>query len=464
MSELATHRQHRLEFSPRAKLIGALASHAALGVLGNAIPAVFSVHAVVTMGACIAIGFLSADITKMIAAAMYLGGAEVLWRASGAPVPWETAKLVGIGLFILVWVRFLPMPRHIGLAGLLFISLIPAVLISALTSGASFAFEQTSFNLGGLVLLGLAWTTCARLLATPESLRLVLWAHITSTVAMMTLALVRTFSNLDSISWVNDSNFQTSAGFGPNQLSTVLSFSVVLCVLMLWYTRPVPFERVVLVVMLCILTFQIFLTFSRTGIYAAGLALVAAVVPTCTSPKRLVTTLASAIGLVGVVVLLVFPQVDALSNGTAQERFLDTNTTHRSDIAASQYRLFEENLPFGVGVGRTKRLQFEMTGQGYEAHTEYTRLLAEHGILGIVAMVIIAAMAARTVFLGRIGKNTSWSAALIVWSIASMSTTATRVADIGLAFGLAMLGISAANRSTETTEPALEERFVAHQT
>jgi O-antigen ligase len=46
--------------------------------------------------------------------------------------------------------------------------------------------------------------------------------------------------------------------------------------------------------------------------------------------------------------------------------------------------------PFvGVGVGRAKEERIEATGDVVASHSEVSRLLAEHGMLGILSLLIL---------------------------------------------------------------------------
>src|SRR5690606_392753 len=50
---------------------------------------------------------------------------------------------------------------------------------------------------------------------------------------------------------------------------------------------------------------------------------------------------------------------------------------------------FLDNPIFGVGVGKNREERIEMTGIAAASHNEVTRLLAEHGMLGLFALLIL---------------------------------------------------------------------------
>lgn len=51
--------------------------------------------------------------------------------------------------------------------------------------------------------------------------------------------------------------------------------------------------------------------------------------------------------------------------------------------------MFAENPILGIGAGNTSSERQHRFGQIHSSHTEYSRLLCEHGILGIVMNLIL---------------------------------------------------------------------------
>ena len=76
---------------------------------------------------------------------------------------------------------------------------------------------------------------------------------------------------------------------------------------------------------------------------------------------------------------------------------------------------------------------------GDSTHTEYTRLLAEHGVLGLLAagLLIVMAVGAYRSALG--DWNRLLTVALVVWAAVTMSHSATRTASVAFCFALANL-------------------------
>ena len=74
----------------------------------------------------------------------------------------------------------------------------------------------------------------------------------------------------------------------------------------------------------------------------------------------------------------------------------------------------------------------------YRPHTEYSRLLAEHGMFGLVSLLMLAVISWPR-FVRRRGRssNTIYSAAFTAWALAFMLYEAMRLAAVSFLFGLA---------------------------
>jgi hypothetical protein len=70
----------------------------------------------------------------------------------------------------------------------------------------------------------------------------------------------------------------------------------------------------------------------------------------------------------------------------SKEKDLNSVTSNRSSIFEGDWELFQEN-PFGVGAGASQYLR--KTLNGVVAHTELSRLIAEHGYLGLIFFSVI---------------------------------------------------------------------------
>jgi hypothetical protein len=77
------------------------------------------------------------------------------------------------------------------------------------------------------------------------------------------------------------------------------------------------------------------------------------------------------------------------ANQDARGRVKESKFTGREEVAKTEIDMFLKNPIFGVGVGKGVEVRRAETGDGTLSHDEITRMLAEHGSLGIVGLLIL---------------------------------------------------------------------------
>jgi O-antigen ligase len=77
------------------------------------------------------------------------------------------------------------------------------------------------------------------------------------------------------------------------------------------------------------------------------------------------------------------------ANQDAAGRVKETKLTGREEIAESEINIFLANPIFGAGVGKGVELRKKETQILVQSHDEITRMLAEHGSLGILGLLIL---------------------------------------------------------------------------
>jgi O-antigen ligase len=77
------------------------------------------------------------------------------------------------------------------------------------------------------------------------------------------------------------------------------------------------------------------------------------------------------------------------ANQDALGRAKTSKFTGREDIAKAEIDIFLKNPIFGVGVGKGMEERAVLDKNALVSHDEITRMLAEHGTLGIVCLLIL---------------------------------------------------------------------------
>jgi O-antigen ligase len=74
--------------------------------------------------------------------------------------------------------------------------------------------------------------------------------------------------------------------------------------------------------------------------------------------------------------------------GGYRDKDLSVLTSRRSSLVEAEFEIFANNPIFGVGPGAGYDEREKYEGVRIASHTEVTRLLAEHGVFGLIVAVI----------------------------------------------------------------------------
>ncbi len=202
--------------------------------------------------------------------------------------------------------------------------------------------------------------------------------------------------------------FETSGGYGPNQVSTALGIGIFILGYFLLIKQKMFSIKYLDQALLFFFLIRGLLTFSRGGVMVPILCLIVFYVVnnyvrgvrrTKIKLKKIKSTHIM-IALGGLVAIFLYANI--ITNGAlllryqgetagtlagTREKDLNHFTSHRLEIATMDIQLWLEHPLLGVGPGMSK---FTEGGHyGFGSHVEYSRILAEHGILGGIALLII---------------------------------------------------------------------------
>lgn len=410
-------------------------AHAGLGIVLQRYPILAALHGVV---AVLGGAYVAARSTPQaaLAAAAYVSGSDVLWRVCGAPFPFEGGKY-GVALIALVaLVRQGRAVRWRGVPLLYFAAHLPSTLVTfgAPESDGENPFQLVRSYLSGPFSLALVAWLASQVTVTPREFRRIASAFLAPTLAVVGITLFSTYG-AGAVEFSTESNLATSGGFGPNQVSTSLGMGALFAVLCALRPDTPRTLRSLLLVAALLSAMQSIMTFSRGGIYAVVLALAAGAwwfVRDARTRRSLVT----AVGVVGLVGAgLVLPRLNAFTGGKLQARFESTDTTNRGALMLDDLRIMIEHPVLGVGPGLVKQHRGELEGAG---HTEFSRLLAEHGSFGVIALVALLTIGAQVVLRPqRRAVDQGVRVGLAAWGGFSMIHAAMRLSVVGFIIGLA---------------------------
>jgi O-antigen ligase len=293
------------------------------------------------------------------------------------------------------------------------------------------AIGEISFNLSGPFLLAVSCMLFANL--PPGSINLaatasVLLGPIVSIATLTSSGLLST-----EIVFGTGSNVLSSGGFGPNQVSSALGLGAVAAVALAMGNKSKLAARVAMLSLGLVLLSLSALTFSRGGLYTAlaacflgGLALAA----DRRARLRIVVVSGLFVALGGYWIL---PKLVSYTQGALGARLESTNTTGRDELFRGDLEAWREHPLLGTGPGGSQRYH----ERSVTTHTEYSRLVAEHGVFGLGALAVLIVLVIDVVRRTRSRERRAVVLALFTWSLLFMMHAAMRVAAPAFLFGMA---------------------------
>ena len=344
---------------------------------------------------------------RFIALTAYLVSFELLARMckTSPYIPYETSKYLliffcSLGVF---FTKYKPYGPGLAMIALIF----PAFLYDL--SGLS-GFTGLVFN--GFAPLGLA-ISAAYLgnikldLPTFNSVLRLIWY---ASLASLSFVFFKT-PDFDTISFGLGANFETTGGESSNQVSSVLGLGMVLSFYSWLFRLNYSGHRIGDLLIMLVFGFQGLLTFSRGGIFVGVIAIFLIYFLSDlnykTDGKKKNKLSYYYLIITATLGLITFQQVDKISGGKLtlryqgetegtlighKEKNLNIITTNRLAIFLGDLELWKENFLGGVGVGASKHLR---TNDTSNPHVELSRLLAEHGVPGLLYFVIIIYLGVR---------------------------------------------------------------------
>lgn len=410
-----------------------LVLHIPLALAMRSLPIIATGHAVGAL--LVGLYFVATDVLpyRMLYACAYIVGSEVLWRMSGAGVFWEYGKYAVVLLCILGILKW--RPRMALLPMLYFVSLIPSMFLTVAHSPNW--RSDVSFNLSGPLALATAVLLLRNLEMRRADLERLLLAAVVPLAATAVLVLVKTLGAGKIVFSSSNSNFATSGGFGPNQVSAALGLGALFCWLYVLAARPSPGFRWLILALGLGLLAQAALTFSRGGVLNFVVASVISL-PFLISGTGRARSGVLAVMLSLLLLYVFLPRLNDFTGGSLSKRYGSSDVTGRDVIAKDELQVWNENYLLGVGPGRSAERIFG----GAAPHTEYTRLLAEHGLLGLFSLLMLVLMAARAFIRARSAYARGVVLAFVAWSLVEMGHSAMRLGAISLVFALGQLDLT----------------------
>ena len=396
------------------------------------------------------------DSARVLYVLGYIAGSEVLWRMTQSSPLWEFGKYASVliaGVALLaerrpqtpMWRRrndrachsVLPLAherRKIAAIPLLYILLLlPSVILSLAQPNRTTAWKDISYNFSGPLALAVLSVYLWRLPVNRRELVRFLLSIMGPVVGIAFLAFHSTMTS--AVAFTEYSNYVTSGGFAPNQVSNVLGCGALVGVMLVAVMRNARPVRVTVIVLTVGLIAQELLTFSRGGVFSFllaagvfGLFLVGEI-----RARRRVVVFATVWTLTAVALLA---SLDSYTHGAFKSRFLDLHISGRDRVAQGDIQAFREHPLLGTGIGLSRPYHAYFYGRPVVAHTEPTRMLAEHGAFGLMALLVLLYMLVCGYRQAPPRTGRGLTAGFAVWALSIMLHSGMRVVAVSLALGL----------------------------
>jgi hypothetical protein len=379
----------------------------------------------------------------------YFIGSEVLWRMTGSNPFWETGKYSIVLLFVLALLRTDrlrgPFPIFVY-----FGSLLPSLVLPMANVANDTILGDISYYLSGPLALTVSTWFFTHVKLTATQLQRLFTCLAAPTVGVGAIAVSKVLS-AQTVVFTNSSNFATSGGFGPNQVSAALGLGALIVFLAGMMNASGRIFKVFCFALALGLVTLSALTFSRTGFYTAALTSLIAAVFLIREPRLRFQMLAGLALVIIVGYFLVLPRLDTWTEGKLGKRLANTTLTGRDRIALGDIQIFLANPLFGIGPGQARDRRSTDVGVT-AAHTEFSRLLAEHGVFGLLAVAMLVLLSFVHFHRARSPEAQALVASTISWSFLFMAVSAMRLAAPAFMFGLsAVTLLTAPSLPTETT-------------
>lgn len=384
---------------------------------------------------------------EVLKACAYFVGAEVFFRATKGAISYEAGKYMVI-VFLVMGMFY----RGISGKGypyfIYLMLLIPSIFIASTTLSFDANFRTNiAFVLSGPVCLGLSALFCYDKRITYKQMSQILLFMVLPIIAHT--AYVYFYApDLRDVLTSTASNRAAAGGFGSNQVATALGLGMFIIGVRLFVNSPTIGLKLLNAALLIFISYRAVVTLSRGGVFTAIICLAIFLVMYYAGAKSKARN-----QIFGVFILLLGALMLAWvvssnqTRGLTEKRYANENAAgvKKEDISTGRTTLFINEIegfvesPFlGIGSSRAKDARIEEDGQGVTSHNEISRTLAEHGIFGVIILVILLF---KPLNMRANNKQNYYFYALLAFWFATINHSSMRVAAPAFIYGLALLNV-----------------------
>jgi len=421
--------------------------HAILGMVIYSIPFSSMLYSIIiTIGSFMYILSAKDKTYAILVSAAYLAVCDVFLRMTGGLLFYELHKYLLI-VFALIG-AFYNLKGTKGYIYLISTGLLLIGIVFTEFNVTENARKMILFNLSGGISLGFFAFFCYKKQLTLHQLNKVMFYAVLPIVSMLVYMVFYT-PDLKGVIVDTASSHEASGGFGPNQVATILGFGIFILMTRLLLNKYKSIQLILEFTLLALITFRGLATFSRGGILAAFIAIMFFIILIyLRGNKAVVRKIYKMLFFFAIAGVGVWFYTVSQTSGMIENRYLNKNaagvekediTTGRGDLIAIEVQAFFENPFLGIGVGKSKQYRLDRTGTLAASHNEMSRLVSEHGALGILSFMILFF----TPLLLRLQlRNNIYFYSFFLFWLMTINHSAMRIAFPSFIYGLSLLDIT----------------------
>jgi hypothetical protein len=382
----------------------------------------------------------------------YFVGVEVFLRMTKGFISYETGKYAVL-VFLTIGMLIGPLKQKLTITYVIYILLLLlGIVFTQVPEGESIR-KAIVFNLSGPIVLGVSALYLYKRRLSFSELKEMLFFMLLPIFSMIAYMYLRT-PNLKEIAFGGVSLGETSGGFGPNQVATMLGIGMFILAVFLFLKIKITGFQILDVLLLAYFTYRGLLTFSRGGIITAGFSFVFFALYIIIHRKGSFMLIFKYIAISAVFLFSVWIYTSGVTGGMLDNRYAGKNasgvkkgdiTSGRGEIIEMQIESFKSAPLFGIGVGNGKYKR-ELSDKKVTAasHNEVSRLVEEHGSIGIVILILLIVLPTMH-FYSSTNFQRAFTAAFFLFWFLTVNHSAMRIAFPGFLYGLSLIKLQKEN-------------------
>ena len=390
--------------------------------------------------------------------AAYIVGAEVFLRMTQGNIFEQYAKYGVMGILI-IGMFFRGFSKNAIMYWIFGLLLLPGVIYGFFTLNFETDIRKAiTFNIIGPITLTVSAIYCYQRIVTFQQIKNII--DMLAYPLMATLVYMYLYTpDIKAVVTNTQSNFETSGGFGPNQVSTILGLGIFLFFIKVILNSKTIGIRNINIFFFLFITFRGIVTFSRGGVITGFVMIIIVVILllvfTRSQGKSKVVSLV-VFGLIALSGVWAYSSIQTsglidkrYANKDAKGRVKESKLTGREKLIESEFNMFLDNPIFGIGVGKNKEYREETTGIEAASHNEITRMLAEHGMFGLFGLIILL-VTPMVLYLNN--KQNIFVFSFVVFWILTINHAAMRLAAPAFIYALSLLKVQFVDETTVPRE------------